>query len=141
MNAIAAAATASLPDAVLWRRAAQARPDLFGPLDPGARIALVARAQPSCMLLWQVEAEGPAARIEPFEGYASSGADVAMAADEEALSSIRSASQEELFTVLRAGIRSGHIVCYILRRRCHLEERGYEELLTELGFAFMGACR
>jgi hypothetical protein len=46
-----------------------------------------------------------------------------------------------LFEVLRAGIRSGHIVCYMLKRRCLLEERGLDELLDALGFAFMGACR
>jgi hypothetical protein len=46
-----------------------------------------------------------------------------------------------LFAVLRAGVRSGHIVCYMLKRRCLLEERGFDELLEALGFAFMGACR
>ena len=51
------------------------------------------------------------------------------------------AAEGQLFAVLRAGIRSGAVVCYILRRRCDLEARGFEELLDGLGFAFMGACR
>jgi hypothetical protein len=46
-----------------------------------------------------------------------------------------------LFEVLRAGVRSGRVVCYMLKRRCVLEERGLDELLEALGFAFMGACR
>jgi hypothetical protein len=104
-------------------------------------VALVARSNPSSMLLWQVGDKGVDARVEPFAGYAASGADIALAADDEALAQIHAATQDELFSVLRAGIRGGRIVCYILRRRCHLEERGFEELLTELGFAFMGACR
>jgi hypothetical protein len=132
---------ATLPAIAAWRAAADGRDDLFQPLDPGARVALVARSNPSSMLLWQVGDKGVDARVEPFAGYAASGADIALAADDEALAEIHAATQDELFSVLRAGIRGGHIVCYILRRRCHLEERGFEELLTELGFAFMGACR
>ena len=115
--------------------------DLFQPLDPGARIALVARSDPQSMLLWQVGDDGVETLREPFAGYSASGADIALCADDEALAEIEAATGETMFAVLRAGIRSGHIVCYILRRRCHLEERGFEELLTELGFAFMGACR
>jgi hypothetical protein len=125
----------------LWQAAAAARPDLFGPLDAGSRLALVARVDPQAMLLWQVEEQATVARIEPFTGFSSSRADIAMSADDEALAAIAAASKDNLFELLRAGIRSGHIVCYILRRRCHLEERGFEEVLTELGFAFMGACR
>ncbi|HET8748133.1 MAG TPA: hypothetical protein VFM98_21225 [Ramlibacter sp.] len=137
----AVAASAKLPEAQAWQAAAQRRPDLFGPLDAGSRVALLARAQPDTMLLWQVEENGVAVCLEPFAGYAASGADIALACDDEALAGVCAAGSDNLFDTLRAGIRSGHIVCYILRRRCHLEERGFEELLTELGFAFMGACR
>jgi hypothetical protein len=132
---------AALPSPRAWQAAADARPDLFEPLDPGARIALVVRAEPQEMLLWSVEPAGVSARVEPFAGYAASGADIVLSADEEALAEVAAASERTLFEVLRGGIRTGRIVCYILRRRCHLEARGFEELLTELGFAFMGACR
>ncbi len=131
----------SSPDVTAWHAAAQRRPDLFGPLDAGARIALVARGRPETMLLWQVREEGVTACVEPFPGFAESGADIALAADDAALASLRAARGDAVFELLRSGIRSGDIVCYILRRRCHLEEHGFEELLTELGFAFMGACR
>jgi len=135
------ACAAALPSLALWRDAAAGRPDLFAPLDAGARLALVARRDAQSMLLWQVQEQGTVARIEPFAGFAASGADIALSADDEALAAIAAASAASLFEVLRSGIRSGHIVCYILRRRCQLEERGFEEVLTELGFAFMGACR
>ncbi|MEJ2377579.1 MAG: hypothetical protein P8Y53_08345 [Pseudolabrys sp.] len=80
-------------------------------------------------------------RVEPFEGYDRCAADILLAADDAALSDLRSATDGRLFDALRAGIRSGRIICYTLRRRCVLEQLGFEELLDALGFAFMGACR
>ncbi len=130
-----------LPDATAWRNAAARHGELFAPLDAGARIALVAREAPAGMLLWEAGEAGIEVRDEAFPGYSASGADVVLAADDEALAGIRAADEARLFEVLRAGIRSGRIVCYMLRRRCDLEARGFDELLEALGFAFMGACR
>jgi hypothetical protein len=131
----------ALPAAHAWEAAARRHADLFQAIDPGARLGLLARAAPTVMLLWERSASGVVAGVVPFTGYAESGADIVLAADGDALAAIHAASDETLFEVLRAGIRSGHIVCYMLRRRCHLEERGFDELLDALGFAFMGACR
>lgn len=136
-----AAAVEALPVPDVWVAAAAHHDELFAPLDPGVRIALLPRAAPTQMLVWEASETDVEARIEPFAGYAASGADIALAADDEWLLEIRSAGAERLFEVLRAGIRSGHIVCYLLRRRCVLEERGLDEMLDALGFAFMGACR
>lgn len=136
------ALAAPLPAVDAWAAAAQQFAELFDPLDAGARIALIARSAPAAMLLWEVGTDGRLqARAEPFTGYSASGADIALAADDEALADICGADNARLFEVLRAGIRSGHTVCYMLRRRCVLEERGFDELLDALGFAFMGACR
>jgi hypothetical protein len=93
------------------------------------------------MLVWETGDTGVDARIEPFANYAASAADIVLAADDESLLEVRSAAAGRLFEVLRAGVRSGHIVCYMLKPRCVLEERGFDELLDALGFAFMGACR
>jgi hypothetical protein len=131
----------TLPDPAAWRSAAARHGELFGALDPGARIGLVARAAPTTMLLWESDHAGVQARDAPFPGYSASGADIMLAADAEALTAICAAVDGQLFPVLRAGIRSGAVVCYILRRRCDLEARGFDELLDALGFAFMGACR
>jgi hypothetical protein len=130
-----------LPSPEAWLGAAASHGELFGHLDPGVRIALLARAAPAQMLVWEAGNCGVDARIEPFAGYASSGADIVLAADDESLIAVRAAEAGRLFEVLRAGVRSGHIVCYMLKRRCVLEERGLEDLLDALGFAFMGACR
>jgi len=93
------------------------------------------------MLLWEAGDAGIEARDAPFSGFSACGADIMLAADAQALAQIHAATDGQLFTVLRSGIRSGSVVCYVLRRRCDLEERGFEELLEALGFAFMGACR
>ena len=105
------------------------------------RIGLLARSAPGEILVWEAGARGVEAWIAPFAGYSSAAADIVLAADDESLAAVRTAGDGALFEVLRAGIRSGHIVCYMLKRRCLLEERGFDELLDALGFAFMGACR
>ncbi len=138
MTSLAAVALPS-PDA--WRAAAKRHAELFDTLDAGARIGLIARSAPHAMLLWQAGDDGIEARTEPFAGYSASGADIVLAADDEALTAIAQFVDGELFETLRAGIRTGSIVCYVLRRRCQLEERGFDELLDALGYAFMGACR
>jgi len=130
-----------LPSPEAWLAAAAHHGELFAQLDPGVRIALLARTAPTQMLVWEADDAGVDARIEPFADYAASAADIVLAADDEWLSEVRSAAAARLFEVLRGGVRSGHIVCYLLRRRCVLEERGLEEMLDALGFAFMGACR
>jgi len=130
-----------LPSPESWLAAAAKHGELFAQLDSGVRIALLARAAPTQMLVWEVGNRGVDARIEPFADYAASGVDIVLAADDESLVAVRSTEARKLFEVLRAGVRSGHIVCYMLKGRCVLEERGLEELLDALGFAFMGACR
>ncbi len=138
---VAPSAADALPGPGGWQAAAAHHHELFAPLDAGVRIALIARATPERMLVWQAGDAGGAARIEPFAGYAGCGADIVLAADDAALAQIRAAEPARLFATLRAGIRSGRVVCYTLKRRCVLEERGLDELLDALGFAFMGACR
>ena len=121
--------------------AAQCHKHLFATLDAGARIGLIAREVPRSMLVW--EADGGACRVDVvgFGGFSACGADVLMSADAEAMTQICAAGEIRLFDVLRACIRRGTVVCYMLRRRCDLEARGFDELLEALGFAFMGACR
>lgn len=133
--------SARLPHAEAWCAAAVRHPELFAPLDAGARVGLLARSDPTQILLWEATDAGTRVRVEPFVSYAKSLADIVLAADDEALATIGSTLDGSLFETLRAAVRSGHVVCYLLRRRCVLEERGFEEMLDALGFAFMGACR
>jgi hypothetical protein len=131
----------ALPDALAWGAAAARHNELFAALTPGARIGLVAREAPASMLLWEAGDAGIQARAAPFSGFFDSGADILLCADAAAMAAIRAAVDGQLFSVLRAGIRNGEVICYMLSRRCELEVQGYEDLLDALGFAFMGACR
>jgi hypothetical protein len=130
-----------LPDAVAWGAAAARHDELFAALTPGARIGLVAREAPASMLLWEASDAGIHARTANYPGFFDSGADILLSADAEAMAAIHAAVDGQLFPVLRAGIRSGDIICYMLSRRCELEVQGFDDLLDALGFAFMGACR
>jgi hypothetical protein len=134
-------ATAKLPHAEAWSAAAARHAEFFVPLDAGARVGLLARSDPTQILLWEATDAGTRAHIEPFLSYAETRADIVLAADDAALATIRATLDGPLFETLRAAVRSGHLVCYLLRRRCVLEERGFDEMLDALGFAFMGACR
>jgi hypothetical protein len=140
-RALASGLPGALPSPDAWRAAATHHEELFAPLDDGVRIGLLAREAPTHMLVWETGGSGIEAHVEAFTGYAATGADIMLAADDASLTKVRAASYADLFLELRAGIRSGHIVCYMLKRRCVLEERGFDELLDALGFAFMGACR
>ena len=133
----------ALPAAAAWSAAADCHGELFATLDPGARIGLVAREAPATMLLWEIGDAGIEVRNAPRQlpGIFRERRRILLAADAQALATIRAATGKQLFEVLRAGIRSGAVVCYVLRPRCDLEARGFEELLDALGFAFMGACR
>lgn len=93
------------------------------------------------MLFWEASDAGIQARAANYPGFFDSGADILLCADAEAMAAIHAAVDGQLFPVLRAGIRSGGIICYMLSRRCELEVQGFEDLLDALGFAFMGACR
>jgi hypothetical protein len=93
------------------------------------------------MLLWEASDAGIQARAAPFPGYFDSGADILLSANAAALAAIYTAVDGQLFYVMRAGIRNGDIICYMLSRRCELEVQGFDDLLDALGFAFMGACR
>lgn len=130
-----------LPATESWMAAAQCHQHLFATLDTGARIGLIARETPISMLVWESDGSGCRVDVVGFGGFPTCGADVLMAADAEAMAQICDAGEVRLFDVLRACIRRGTVVCYMLRRRCDLEARGFDELLEALGFAFMGACR
>jgi hypothetical protein len=132
---------ALLPDPQAWHAAAREQAELFDALERGARIGLIARHAPDEMLVWETSATGVAVDVALFSGFAHAGVDLLLSADEASLAAIRGATGEDLFAVMRAEIRRGALVCYVLRRRCELDALGYEELLDALGFAFLGACR
>ena len=58
-----------LPSPEAWLAAAAHHGELFAPLDPGVRIALLARSSPTQMLVWEAGNAGINAQFEAFAGY------------------------------------------------------------------------
>lgn len=131
-----------------WQAALCARREAFSCLQPGSRIGLVAEASlggagaaGSSMLVWR--ATGGAVDVEAgtFPGFEHTDVDILIAADDAALVRLVESLETDVLAALRRLIRDGRVLFFARKNRRDLEEAGYEELLDQLGFAFMGACR
>jgi hypothetical protein len=143
-----AAAEAQFGEPALWQAALRARAAVFSGLVPGARIGLVAEsavnaaAAPGArMLVWQATAAGIEVRQGSFPGFERADVDLLIAADPAALASLRQALDGDVLARMRKLIRAGELLFFARKARSELEDAGYEELLEQLGFAFLGACR
>lgn len=135
-----------LTDIECWARALEAEAALFEPLRPGARIGLVAEsivAGPSApaseLLVWERGAEGMRAAVEPYAGFESAAVDLLIALDDEAVRALEGARGAA--RTLRRLARGGHALFFARRPRAELEDAGYDDLLCEIGFAYLGTCR
>jgi len=131
-----------------WTEALNREAALFESLAPGARIGVVAEsivatnaARASTMLVWQRDGAGMRAALEPYDGFESVAVDLLIALDEAGVEGIERALDGELLRSVRALVREGHALFFARRPRAELEEAGYEDLLDEIGFAYLGACR
>ena len=137
-----------LEDAQRWERTLEAEASLFEPLRPGARIGLVAESivaagsEPASeLLVWERVAEGMRAAVEPYAGFESSTVDLLIALDEDAVRALDSAHDSGVVRTLRRLARGGHALFFARRARAQLEDAGYDDLLYEIGFAYLGTCR
>ncbi|MBI2317234.1 MAG: hypothetical protein HYU75_09585 [Betaproteobacteria bacterium] len=131
-----------------WRSALRARAAVFAALAPGSRIGLVAESavgngqqRGSRMLIWQASETGIEVLQENFPGFETTDVDILIAADPAALASLEQALEGDLFARMRKLIRAGDLLFFARKTRRDLEEAGYDDLLEELGFAYLGACR
>ena len=135
-------------DAQRWVRTLEADAALFEPLRPGARIGLVAEsivsarsAPASQLLVWERNAEGMRAAVEPYAGFESSTVDLLIALDEDAVRALESTHEAGIVRTLRRLARGGHALFFARLPRVELEDAGYDDLLYEIGFAYLGTCR
>lgn len=140
--------SSSFGDPTRWQVALDPHAGTFSCLAAGSRIGLVAEsavsgnaATGSEMLVWQATHEGMRVATESFRGFEDAEVDILIAADEVALASLRASLDGDLLRDLRSQIRDGHILFFARKARRSLEDAGYEDLLDQLGFAFMGVCR
>jgi len=138
----------SFGDTARWQAALDPHAGTFSCLAAGSRIGLVAEsavngraAAGSQMLVWQATDEGLRVATEPFCGFDAAEVDILIAADAAALASLHASLDGDLLGSLRSLIRNGHILFFARKTRRSLEDAGYEDLLDQLGFAFMGVCR
>lgn len=147
-EAMAAASVQPFGDIGRWQAALEPHAETFSCLSPGARIGVV-QDEAVCkadragaeMLVWQANERGLRVRSEFFSGFEQTDVDILMAADEVALASLREALDGDLLASMRRLIRDGHILFFARKGMRDLEDAGYEDLLGQLGFAFLGACR
>lgn len=137
--------TAALPPPAAWRPTLESNADLFSDLDDGARIGIARRAdvnrEGAVMVVWEAAGGTLTAKEKPFPGYRDAEVDVLLVADDESLGALAGELDGDALPALKHLVRRGHVVCYVLKRRCALVEAGYEDVLDSIGVPFMGACR
>ena len=138
----------SVDDVGRWEVALAAYKDTFSCLASGSRIALVAEAAlsdagrvGSNMLVWHATDQGLRVEAGKFPGFEETDVDILMVADDAALASMNASLEADVLQTVRRLIREGKILFFARKTRRDLDHAGYEDLLDQLGFAFMGACR
>jgi hypothetical protein len=137
-----------LEDAQRWTRTLEAEAALFEPLRRGARIGLVAEAivaarptRASELVVWERVETGMRAALEPYAGFESAAVDLLVALDEDGVRAFEGGREAGFTRTLRRLARGGHALFFARRSRSELEEAGYDDLLYEIGFAYLGTCR
>ncbi|MBI2314328.1 MAG: hypothetical protein HYU77_17720 [Betaproteobacteria bacterium] len=135
-------------DATRWERALESRHTVFAGLAPGSRIGIVPEAAVtggSCldvqMIEWVATGDGLKVGQREFAGFEATDVDILIAADDVALAYLTEALEGDVLAAMRRLIRDGHMLFFARKARRDLETAGYDDLLDQLGFAFMGACR
>ena len=93
------------------------------------------------MLVWEAIDAGIEVRHGRFPGFEQTDVDILIVADTAALISLQQALEGDVLACIRKLIRAGELLFFARKTRRDLEEAGYDELLDQLGFAFVGACR
>ncbi len=131
-----------------WQAALASYGNTFSCLAPGSRIGLVAEAAlsdagrtGSSMLVWHATNQGLRVETGSFPGFEQTDVDILMVADDPALACMNDSLATDVLATVRQLIRDGQILFFARKTRSVLDEAGYEDLLEQLGFAFMGACR
>ncbi|TAK49850.1 MAG: hypothetical protein EPO23_01065 [Xanthobacteraceae bacterium] len=136
----------ALPEAAAWQPLLDRNGKLFGDLRTGSRIGLARRSdlqrRGAPMIVWEARKGRLHALDQPFAGFDDPSLDVMLVGDDEAVNEVASnLDGDDALPVLKAQVRQGGFVCYLMRVQCDLIEAGYEDVLQSMGVVFMGACR
>lgn len=139
---------AVLADSARWHAALSRETALFAPLVPGARIGVVAEdavlpgGPPDArMLVWEKMRDGIDVRESGFGSFETVDVDLLIAIDAQAQAELYGELSGDVIAAMRRLLRAGHLLFFARRTLAALEDAGYEGLLEQMGFAFLGACR
>ena len=139
---------AVLADTARWHAALARAAALFAPLASGARIGLVAEdavlpggPRDVRMLVLEKGRDGVNVRECEFGSFEAVDVDLLIAIDAEGQAELDAALSGDIIPAMRRLLRAGHLLFFARRTLAALEDAGYEGLLEQMGFAFLGACR
>ena len=131
-----------------WQQRLAAEGRLFDPLAPGSRIGLISesvldRSAPRAdrMLVWERESAGMRVGFQDYPGFDRVDVDLLIALDPTAAEALEDSPAANWLRATRRLLRDGHLLFFARKPRPLLEEAGYDDLLHQLGFAYLGACR
>lgn len=128
-----------------WQSMLGRHAPLFSALEPGCGVALVPKAaterKPDSILVWRATEAGMVAERGAFSGYKETDLDLLFLCEDEALTAIYAAAEDQPLVVIKSAMRQGQMRLFVLRCRNELIERGWENFLETMGMAYLGACR
>jgi hypothetical protein len=132
-----------------WQEVLDLSPELFAEVVPWASVALVQGSpprsnigqvvDPAPMQLWLREAEGMKVGEGEYRGLKTLASDILLLPENGALETALAHSYP--MSELKRQLRSGRVLCMVMRERNELRARGWADLLDALGLPFLGTCR
>ena len=135
-----------LADLSAWNAMLSRHAEVFSGVTPGSGIGIVPQADAAqrcgTMLVWErTEADGMAAALRPYTGYAQCGVDLLFVAEDRGLNAIYAEIVARPLDEMKAALRRGDLCMFVTKRRDDLSDAGWDELLEALGRAYIGLCR
>lgn len=132
-----------------WQPVLDRHADLFAEVAPGASIGFVcgspARANiaqevaPAQMQLWLRQPEGMKVDAGEYRGLKTFASDILILPEQGALET--ALAHRNPLGELKRQLRTGRVLCMVMRARDELRARGWADLFEALGLPFLGTCR
>lgn len=134
---------------ISWQEVLEGSAELFAEVVPGASVAIVPGSpprsnigqvvDPAPMLLWRREGEGMRVGEGQYRGLKTLASDILLLPENGALEA--ALAHRYPMSELKRQLRTGRVLCMVLRERNELRARGWADLFDALGLPFLGTCR
>ena len=132
-----------------WQEVLDGSAELFAEVVPGASVAIVPGSPPRSnigqvvapapMQLWLRAAEGMQVGAGEYRGLKTLASDILLLSGNGALET--ALAHRHPMSELKRQLRTGRVLCMVLRGRDELRARGWADLFDALGLPFLGTCR